>query len=48
MLARVCVAPFSDFQVKITNISKSSGGRSLGSWWWGLGKSELPWEQNFL
>ena len=40
MLARVCVAPFSAFQVKITNISKSSG--------WGLGKSELLWEQNFL
>jgi len=27
-------------KLKITNILKSS--------WWGLEKSELPWEQNFL
>ena len=27
-------------ELKITNISKSGG--------WGLEKSELPWEQNFL
>ena len=28
------------FKLKITNVLKSS--------WWGLEKSELPWEQNFF
>ena len=39
MLAPVCDPVIAFFELKITNILKSSG--------WGLEQSELPWEQNF-
>ena len=39
MLASVCGPVLAFFELKITNIWKSTG--------WGLEQSELPWEQNF-